>query len=101
MRQPPAHCHSPEHVVNYSEISEQRPPQKSDEAEEPQFKETINPLLSFSNADLAAMNQDFDQFFESDSSSDDEPVDIGTNCFFSNSDLDFIVFVFNFRKPSN
>lgn len=46
------------------------------------FIDTINPLLSFSNADLADMNQEFDQFFddeESDdsSSSDDEPVDIG------------------------
>lgn len=44
---------------------------------EPKFIDTINPLMRFSNADLAAMNQEFDQFFESDTSSDDEPVDIG------------------------
>lgn len=39
--------------------------------------DTINPLLSFSNDDINAMNEDFDQFFESDTSSDEEPVDIG------------------------
>lgn len=33
--------------------------------------------MRFSNADWTAMNQEFDQFFESDTSSDDEPVDIG------------------------
>lgn len=77
MRQPPAHCHSPEHVVNYNEISNSRlhdenasKVEKSED--EPRFLDTINPLLSFSKADLAAMDQEYDQFFdESDSSSDD------------------------------
>lgn len=83
MRQPPAHCHSPEHVVNYSEISECSAQQETADAaaasagSEPKFIDTINPLLKFTNADLADMNQEFDQFFESDTSSDDEPDDIG------------------------
>uniref|UniRef100_A0A182YFK7 RNA polymerase II subunit A C-terminal domain phosphatase n=1 Tax=Anopheles stephensi TaxID=30069 RepID=A0A182YFK7_ANOST len=69
MRQPPPHCHSPEHAVNYGGMAKSR--------EEPKFMDTVNPLLSFSNDDLDAMNNDFDDFFESDdSSSDDEPVDI-------------------------
>ncbi|XP_053672862.1 RNA polymerase II subunit A C-terminal domain phosphatase [Anopheles nili] len=69
MRQPPPHCHSPEHVVSYGTMSKCR--------EEPKFMDTVNPLLSFSNDDLDAMNNDFDNFFESDdSSSDEEPVDI-------------------------
>lgn len=37
--------------------------------------DTINPLLSFSNADLAEMNQEFDQFFDSSGSSDDDDDD--------------------------
>lgn len=87
LRQPPAHCHSPEHVVNYSEINEcsstsavnkQNSDRTSSSDVEPKFIDTINPLMKFSNADLASMNQDFDQFFESDTSStDDEPDDIG------------------------
>lgn len=44
----------------------------------PKFIDTINPLLSFSNADIAKMNEEFEEFFES-SSSDDEPVDLGKN----------------------
>ncbi|KAJ6642004.1 RNA polymerase II subunit A C-terminal domain phosphatase [Pseudolycoriella hygida] len=82
MRQPPPHCHSPEHVVNYSEInsrlSEETASSSMDRSEEePKFLDTINPLLSFSKADLAAMDQEYDQFFdESDSSTDCEPVDL-------------------------
>ncbi len=50
-----------------------------EDEEQPKFLDTINPLLSFTKADLAAMDQEYDQFFdESDSSSDDnEPVDLG------------------------
>ncbi|XP_061389542.1 RNA polymerase II subunit A C-terminal domain phosphatase [Musca vetustissima] len=77
-RQPPAHCHSPEHVVNYSDKSEISSSSSAQQnASEPEkFIDTINPLLSFSNADLADMNQEFDQFFDSDSSSEDEHVNI-------------------------
>ncbi|XP_018803973.1 PREDICTED: RNA polymerase II subunit A C-terminal domain phosphatase isoform X1 [Bactrocera latifrons] len=78
-RKPPAHCHSPEHVVNYSDKSEISPSSSAQQqqAKAPEkFIDTINPLLSFSNADLAAMNKEFDQFFESDSSSEDEHINI-------------------------
>jgi len=63
-----------EHGVNYN-VNEKN---ENQEGIEPKFMDTINPLLSFSNTDLAEMNQEFDQFFNSDeSSSDDEPVDMG------------------------
>ncbi|XP_046809793.1 RNA polymerase II subunit A C-terminal domain phosphatase [Lucilia cuprina] len=77
-RQPPAHCHSPEHVINYSEKSEISSSSMAQQnaAESSKFIDTINPLLSFSNADLADMNKEFDQFFDSDTSSEDENVDI-------------------------
>ncbi|TMW41780.1 hypothetical protein DOY81_013136 [Sarcophaga bullata] len=54
-RQPPAHCHSPEHVINYSEKSEISSSSMAQQnaAESSKFIDTINPLLSFSNADLA------------------------------------------------
>ncbi|XP_055536384.1 RNA polymerase II subunit A C-terminal domain phosphatase [Wyeomyia smithii] len=76
MRQPPPHCHSPEHVVSYGDSRSGGGP--SGKPSQPlKFIDTINPLLSFSNDDLNAMNDDFDEFFESDdSTSDDEPVDI-------------------------
>lgn len=123
MRQPPPHCHSPEHSVSYSETDGVLDGAKSkhstgrggtktthgsvagpsaaasssssvplavqmvnnsadgnvdDDDDEPKFIDTINPLLSFTNDDLADMNQEFDQFFESDeSSSDNEPDDMG------------------------
>ncbi|XP_065087791.1 RNA polymerase II subunit A C-terminal domain phosphatase [Ochlerotatus camptorhynchus] len=80
MRQPPPHCHSPEHAVNYGESRKaggSSKPREGSQQEPPKFIDTLNPLLSFSNDDLDAMNNDFDEFFESDdSSSDDEPVDI-------------------------
>ncbi|XP_055627191.1 RNA polymerase II subunit A C-terminal domain phosphatase [Toxorhynchites rutilus septentrionalis] len=79
MRQPPPHCHSPEHAVNYGDSRCPDGPSKSAAAEQESLKfiDTINPLLRFSNDDLDAMNDDFDEFFESDdTSSDDEPIDI-------------------------
>ncbi|GAB0090440.1 RNA polymerase II subunit A C-terminal domain phosphatase [Sergentomyia squamirostris] len=76
MRQPPPHCHSPEHTVTYGD--RQDDPQ-TEGGEPTKFMDTINPLLSFSKSDLAEMNKEFDQFFDSDassSSSDDDSVDI-------------------------
>ncbi|XP_016972403.1 RNA polymerase II subunit A C-terminal domain phosphatase [Drosophila rhopaloa] len=74
-RQPPAHCHSPEHVVNYSERSEISPSSsKQQEEQSGNFRETLNPLLVFTNADIESMNKDYENFFESDSSSDEGPV---------------------------
>jgi len=77
-RQPPAHCHSPEHVVNYSERSEISPSSsKQQEEQSGNFRETLNPLLVFTNADIESMNKDYETFFESDSSSDEGPVNFG------------------------
>ncbi|XP_030378182.1 RNA polymerase II subunit A C-terminal domain phosphatase [Scaptodrosophila lebanonensis] len=74
-RQPPAHCHSPEHVVNYSERSEISPSSSMQQQEQSgNFRETLNPLLVFTNADIESMNKDYETFFESDSSSDEGPV---------------------------
>ncbi|XP_064542540.1 RNA polymerase II subunit A C-terminal domain phosphatase [Drosophila montana] len=73
-RQPPAHCHSPEHVVNYSERSEISPSSSMQQEQGGNFRETLNPLLVFTNADIESMNKDYDTFFESDSSSDEGPV---------------------------
>ncbi|XP_017070359.1 RNA polymerase II subunit A C-terminal domain phosphatase [Drosophila eugracilis] len=74
-RQPPAHCHSPEHVVNYSERSEiSASSSKQQEEQSGNFRETLNPLLVFTNADIESMNKDYETFFESDSSSDEGPV---------------------------
>lgn len=82
MRQPPPHCHSPEHAVTYGDnkTASSGPSKQRGETpkEPPKFIDTLNPLLTFSNDDLDAMNNDFDECFESDddSSSDEEPVDI-------------------------
>ncbi|ALC40754.1 Fcp1 [Drosophila busckii] len=74
-RQPPAHCHSPEHVVNYNERSEISPSSSMQQQEQSgNFRETLNPLLVFTNADIESMNKDYENFFESDSSSDEGPV---------------------------
>lgn len=70
----------PEHTTNYSNSnkSEQGTSSSSRKREpEPKFVDTINPLLKFSNDELEQMNEEFDEFFESSSSSsDDEPIDI-------------------------
>ncbi|EDW02247.1 RNA polymerase II subunit A C-terminal domain phosphatase [Drosophila grimshawi] len=71
-RQPPAHCHSPEHVVNYNERSEISPSSSMQQEQGGNFRETLNPLLVFTNADIESMNKDYDTFFESESSSSDE-----------------------------
>lgn len=76
-RQPPAHCHSPEHVVNYSERSEISPSSSMQQEQGGNFRETLNPLLVFTNADIESMNKDYETFFESDSSSDEGPVNFG------------------------
>lgn len=70
-RQPPAHCHSPEHVVNYN-VSIANSESSSSSDEKVKFIDTINPLLTFSNDELKAMNNDV---FDSDSSEDS--VDMG------------------------
>lgn len=77
MRQPPPHTlHSPEHGAGDKGCN------SDDESGASTSKMPFqdNPLLSFSNTELAEMNKDFDEFFKSsDSSSSDngEPVDMG------------------------
>lgn len=100
-RQPPAHCHSPEHVVNYSERSEISPSSSMQQEQGGNFRETLNPLLVFTNADIADMNKDYETFFESDSSSDEGPVNFGkhTNPIFLSV---ILIYIFNScRKSSN
>lgn len=67
-----------EHVPNYmTTVSTTSEPSTSgaDDANM-KFIDTINPMLSFSNDDLEAMNKDVEELIDSDSSSDDS-VDIG------------------------
>lgn len=70
-------CIISEHVVDYSNLSETEisAPEQSTSDVPPKFIDTINPLLSFSDDDLEAMNVDVNEFFESDSS--DASVDMG------------------------
>lgn len=77
------HFQFPEHVVNYNSNDEAAATSNVESSQASstvdaklKFIDTINPLLSFSNDDLAAMNEDVDEIYESDSS-DDDPVDIG------------------------
>lgn len=75
------HAFTSEHAVSYGENRNASGPSKQrgdTQQEPPKFIDTLNPLLSFSNDDLDAMNNDFEECFESDddSSSDEEPVDI-------------------------
>ena len=87
-----------EHVTNYSEIpaattaSASIPTTSTDQAgnEKLKFSETINPLLTFSKSDLAAMNEDVDEFFESDSSDEDNE---GTGDAGYNGELSSVVIV--------
>lgn len=68
-----------EHVPNYMATvsSASEPSTSGTEDANMKFIDTINPMLSFSNDDLEAMNKDVEDFFDSDSSSDDS-VDIGS-----------------------
>lgn len=65
-------------MVNYSSLSDadvQSSEQSTSSMEPPKFIDTINPFLMFSKNDLEAMNEDVNEFFESDSS--DDSVDLG------------------------
>lgn len=69
-----------EHVPNYMTTvsSASEPSTSGADDTNLKFIDTINPMLSFSNDDLEAMNKDVEDFFDSDSSSDDS-VDIGAD----------------------
>lgn len=57
-RHPPPHCSSPEHIQNYGEpqIIRKRTPSG-------RFMDTINPLMSFSSADIADMDREVEDIF--------------------------------------
>lgn len=71
------HSVFPEHVPNYMVSSASEPSTSGADDTNLKFIDTINPMLSFSNDDLEAMNKDVEDVFDSDSSSDDS-VDIGS-----------------------
>lgn len=61
-------------MPDYSNLTESSSAIPNEEAQV-KFIDTINPMLSFSNDDLEAMNKDVDEMFESDSSSDGGSID--------------------------
>lgn len=70
-RHPPPHCSSPEHIPNYPvhdiPASRKRSPSG-------RFMDTINPLMSFSSADIADMDKEVDNILDDESESD-EPTE--------------------------
>lgn len=77
-RHPPAHCGSPEHTpVGRENLSEASTSSGRSRTASGRFMDTINPLLSFSSADIADMDQEVDDIFkDSDSESDSDGEDI-------------------------
>ncbi|KAJ8925838.1 hypothetical protein NQ315_009690 [Exocentrus adspersus] len=69
-RHPPPHCSSPDHVVSYPEHST---PASRKRTPSGRFMDTINPLMSFSSADIADMDKEVEDILddESDSSEDE------------------------------
>lgn len=76
-RHPPPHCSSPEHVTSYPEHNT---PALRKRTPSGRFMDTINPLMSFSSADIADMDKEVEDILddESDSSSseDEAPVKV-------------------------
>ncbi|KAK4885584.1 hypothetical protein RN001_001855 [Aquatica leii] len=68
-RHPPPHCSSPEHIPNYNvhETPTQRKRSSSG-----RFIDTINPLMSFSTADIADMDKEVEDTLDTESESEDE-----------------------------
>jgi RNA polymerase II subunit A-like phosphatase len=69
-RHPPPHCSSPEHIINYPEHNT---PAMRKRTPSGRFMDTINPLMSFSSADIADMDKEVEDILddESDSSEDE------------------------------
>lgn len=67
-RHPPPHCSSPDHIPNYpvhdTPASRKRSPSG-------RFMDTINPLMSFSSADIADMDKEVDNILDDESESDE------------------------------
>lgn len=67
-RHPPPHCSSPEHVPNYPLHETPAARKRSPSG---RFMDTINPLMSFSSADIADMDKEVDNILDDESDSDD------------------------------
>ncbi|RZC34003.1 RNA polymerase II subunit A C-terminal domain phosphatase [Asbolus verrucosus] len=74
-RHPPPHCSSPEHIVSYPEHNT---PALRKRTPSGRFMDTINPLMSFSSADIADMDKEVEDILddESDSSEDETPAKV-------------------------
>ncbi|XP_018566284.2 RNA polymerase II subunit A C-terminal domain phosphatase [Anoplophora glabripennis] len=70
-RHPPPHCSSPDHITSYPEHNT---PALRKRTPSGRFMDTINPLMSFSSADIADMDKEVEDILddESDSSEDDQ-----------------------------
>lgn len=68
-RHPPPHCSSPEHSVVFDELATETPGRKRTASG--RFMDTINPLMSFSSADIADMDREVEDIFN-ESESDGE-----------------------------
>lgn len=67
-RHPPPHCSSPEHIPNYAVHETPAARKRSPSG---RFMDTINPLMSFSSADIADMDKEVDNMLDDESESDD------------------------------
>ncbi|KAJ8929197.1 hypothetical protein NQ314_018146 [Rhamnusium bicolor] len=68
-RHPPPHCSSPDHVISYPEHST---PALRKRTPSGRFMDTINPLMSFSSADIADMDKEVEDILDDESDSTDE-----------------------------
>ncbi|KAJ3648876.1 hypothetical protein Zmor_020645 [Zophobas morio] len=70
-RHPPPHCSSPEHIISYPEHNT---PAMRKRTPSGRFMDTINPLMSFSSADIADMDKEVEDILddESDTSEDEK-----------------------------
>lgn len=91
-RHPPPHCSSPEHTVVFDEITTETPGRKRTASG--RFMDTINPLMSFSSADIADMDREVEDIFnesESDGeSSNKKPVPECDEVFLTEEVLDAV-----------
>lgn len=67
-RHPPPHCSSPEHVPSYPTHDT---PAMRKRTPSGRFMDTINPLMSFSSADIADMDKEVDNILDDESDSEE------------------------------
>ncbi|XP_044264167.1 RNA polymerase II subunit A C-terminal domain phosphatase [Tribolium madens] len=68
-RHPPPHCSSPEHIISYPEHNT---PAMRKRTPSGRFMDTINPLMSFSSADIADMDKEVEDILDDESDTSDE-----------------------------